>query len=151
MHDARERLLASFAGLPEEDMVRPGVKEAWSVRDVLANIAAWDRAITQAFRVMVSGVRPPLMDLDDEGTESFNAEHYHANQNASIDEVVTELHQAREDLIEFLKTVDNQALFAPAPGDERADYSIAACLRIPISHDEENAELIEAWREQTGK
>jgi uncharacterized damage-inducible protein DinB len=151
LEGARERLLESFAGLSEEDMLQPGVRDDWSVRDILAHVAAWEREMTRAFRSMVAGERPPFMDLDDEAIEEFNRQRRRETEEATLDEVLTELNGAREDLIEFLRGVDNQALFAPAPGDDHADFSIAACLKIPISHDEEFAEAIEEWRDREQK
>jgi uncharacterized damage-inducible protein DinB len=144
----RERLLASFEGLSEEEMVQPGVRSEWSVRDILAHIAAWDRAATEAYGAMVRGERPPLLDLDEEGIAAFDEERHQATIDASLEEVLSELSSSREALLEFLKWVDNKALFAPAPGDEHADLSIAACLQVNISHDEEYAGMIEEWREE---
>lgn len=151
LQDARERLLESFAGLSEEDMLRPGVADDQSVRDILTHIAAWEREMTTAFRSMIAGERPPFMDLDDDEIEEFNRQRHAETKDATLDEVLTELNAARDDMIEFLRGVDNQKLFAPAPGDEQADASIAACLKIPVSHDEEYAEAIENWRASEDK
>src|SRR5919201_1468607 len=147
MHDARERLLASFEGLSEEEMLRPGVTEEWSVRDVLTHVAAWDRAVTASFRQMLEGERPELLDLDEDGIQAFNAEHHQADKGRSLEEVLRELNDSREEMLDLLRGVDNAALFAPAPGDEHADMSIAGHLRVQVSHDEEHAEMIEMWRE----
>jgi hypothetical protein len=59
-----------------------------------------------------------------------------------------ELNDSREEMLELLRGTDNAPLFAPAPGDEHADMSIAGQLRVQISHDEEHAEMIEMWRER---
>ncbi len=151
LNDARERLVNSYAGLSEEEMLEPGPAGDWSVRDILAHIAAWDRAQTAAFRDMLKGERPPLLDLDLEGIEEFNREHHAATPDASLDEVITELFASREEMLTLLREVENAVMFAPAPGDESADLSIAACIAVSVGHDEEHAEMIEEWREQTGK
>lgn len=147
LQDARERLMQSFAGLSDEQMQEPGVHGDWSVRDILAHVAAWDRATTAAYRAMIAGERPPFLDLDEEGMEAFNQEHHQATLGASVDEVVSELLAAREEMLELLRGIDNRVLFAPAPGDTNAEMSIAACINVTISIDEENAEMIEEWRE----
>ena len=150
MEDARERLLASFEGLSDEEMVLPGVCGEWSVRDVLAHVAAWDRANSEAFGMMLKGERPTLLDLDDEETDAFNAEHHEQTKDASIEEVVKELDASREEMLGVLRKIDNAALFAPAPGDEHADLSIASCISVQIAHDNEHAEMIEDWRDSRG-
>jgi uncharacterized protein (TIGR03083 family) len=151
IQDSRERLLASFAGLSDEQMLEPGVCGDWSARDILAHLASWDRATTQMYREMLAGSRPPFMDLEDEGIEQFNAKGHQATKDATLQEVMTELNASREEMLELLREVDNQALFAPAPGDDHATFSIAACISVTAAHDDEHAEMIEEWRENTGK
>ena len=147
VNDARERLLASFAGLTDEQLSQPGVDGDKSVKDILANIAAWDRAYSRMFRAMAAGERDPMLDMDEDAVEQFNRDEYQADRDKSVGEVVNELNSAREDLVACLRDVDNAQLFAPAPGDEHADMSIAACLSVVVSEDEQHADAIEEWRE----
>jgi uncharacterized damage-inducible protein DinB len=147
LQDGRERLVNSYAGLTDEEMLEPGVAGDWSVRDVLAHVAAWDRAQTGAYRMMLRGERPALLDLDEEANEAFNLENHERMKDLDVQEVVAELLAAREEMVEVLREVDNAALFSPAPGDEHAELSIAACISVSASHDEEHAEMIEDWRD----
>ncbi len=150
MADARERLTASYEGLSPDDMQRPGVCGDWSARDVLAHLAAWDRETTRTYRTMVAGERPHFLDLSDEEIQEFNAQNHAATKDLSLDEVLAELAASREEMLEVLRETGNAQLFAPAPGDEHADLSIAACINVTISHDEEHAEMIENWRDEQG-
>jgi uncharacterized protein (TIGR03083 family) len=150
MQDARERLLASFEGLSEADMLRPGACGEWSVRDILAHLSAWDRSTTDMYRSMLMGERPAFLDLDEEGNERFNAESHKAMRDVPLDQVITELHASREEMLELLRGIENAAMFAPAPGDEHADLAIAACIQATFTHDEEHAEMIETWRDEIG-
>lgn len=151
VNDARQRLLASFEGLSDDDMIEPGVKDDRSVRDILCNIAAWDRTTTECFRAMLAGERHPLLDMGEDEVEEFEQANYEANANKPTDEAVEELNSAREELVAFLREVPNAEMFAPAPGDEHADMSIGACLAVTVSLDEDNAEAIEQWREEKGE
>jgi uncharacterized damage-inducible protein DinB len=148
LQDARERLLASFDGLTDEEMAQPGVVGGWSVRDVLAHLAGWDRGYIEMFRAMLAGERHAILDMDEGGNEAFNRENLTARSSAALDDVMKELTASRDELIELLRTIDNEQLFAPAPGDEHADMSIAACVQVAAAHDEEHAEMIEEWRNQ---
>jgi uncharacterized damage-inducible protein DinB len=147
VNDARERLLASFAGLIDEQLSQPGVDGDKSVKDILANVAAWDRAYTHMFNAMLAGERDPMLDMDEEAVERFNHDEYQADKDKTVGEVINELNAAREELVARLRDVDNAQLFAPAPGDEHADMSIAACLSVVVAEDEQHADLIEEWRE----
>ena len=150
MADARERLLNAIDGLSDEDMLEPGVCGEWSVRDVVAHVAAWDRETTDMFSAMLEGERHDFLDLDIEGLEQFNQEHHEATRSVPVADALAELSDSREAMLDLVRGVDNARLFAPAPGYEHADMSIAACLGAQIQHDEEHAEMIEAWREKTG-
>ncbi|HEY0070681.1 MAG TPA: DinB family protein, partial [Chloroflexia bacterium] len=110
LQDGRERLVNSYAGLTDEEMLEPGVAGDWSVRDVLAHVAGWDRAQTEAYRLMLRGERPALLDLDEEGNEAFNLETHERMKDLSMQEVITELFAAREEMVEVLREVDNVAL-----------------------------------------
>lgn len=147
MGDGRERLLASFEGLSDDLLLQSGACGEWSVRDLLAHVAAWDRATTEAFRMMLKGERPRLLDLEDEEIQAFNVEHHAQTLNSSLEEVRAELEASREEMLSVLRDIDNAAIFAPAPGDEHADLSIASCVSVQVAHDEEHAETIEDWRE----
>lgn len=151
VNEARERLLASFAGLSNDEMTEPGVDGGWSVRDILAHLAAWDRAYADMFRAMLAGERHPILDMDEIGLEQFKQERYLASKDLGVDEALTEFTAAREELMDLLRGVGNAQLFAPAPGDEHADMSIAACLGVVVNDDEEYAQKIEEWREGASK
>jgi uncharacterized damage-inducible protein DinB len=150
VNDARERLLASFEGLSGEEMVQPGVEGDRSVRDILANVAAWDRAYTEMFRAMLAGDRHPILDMDEAGIDTFNRDQFAIDKDKPVSEVLSNLDAAWNDLIGVLRDADNTQLFAPAPGDDHADMSIAACLSVIVSEDESHAQRIEEWREGFG-
>lgn len=147
VNDAREKLLESFEGLDAEQMLEPGAKGAWSVRDVLNNIVAWDHITKECFQNMVNGERHPLLDMDEDEVAKFETENYEAGKNKLVADVINELYTAREELVDLLRDVSNEQMFAPAPGDEHADMSIAACLGVTVATDEESAEAIETWRQ----
>src|SRR5712691_1210458 len=63
------RLLAAVAALGLERFARPVVGE-WSAKDVLAHIAAWDRALARGMQELLAGLRPEFASyVEDE----FNA------------------------------------------------------------------------------
>jgi uncharacterized damage-inducible protein DinB len=147
LSDTREQLLESFAGLSDEEMLEPGVTGSWSTKDVLTHVAAWDRVTSEAFRAMLEGERHPMLEWDVDGVQQFNEQTYEANKSRDLNDVLTELNASREELTEFLRDLDSVKMFAPAPGDEHADMSIAAMVSVQVDHDQEHAEMIEEWRQ----
>ena len=97
---------------------------------------------------MLAGERPAFLDYSDDELQAFNAQNHAATLDMSLEEVLAELDASREEMLDLLRETDNTKLFAPAPGDEHADLSIAACIQVSVSHDEEHAEMIENWRDE---
>ena len=117
-------------GLSDEEMIQPGVAGQWSVRDNLAHIAAWDRAVTAGFREMLDGKRPDLIDLDDDAIDEFNLDNHRALLHYALDEVLAELHASREEMIEFLRDVDNTAALEALQSEPEA---VGAYDHIPFA------------------
>ena len=67
----RRDLLRALEGLSDEDLTRAGVSGAWSVRDILAHVAAWDRQVVLALEAWLEGTTPPQAVTDVDG---FNAQ-----------------------------------------------------------------------------
>lgn len=151
VNDAREKLLESIEDLDAEQMLEPGAKGSWSVRDVLNNIASWDHITTECFQAMLEGERHPLLDMDEDAVAEFENKNYEEGKKKMVADVINDLHTAREELVDLLRDVSNEQMFAPAPGDEHADMSIAACLSVTVNTDEESADAIEKWRETLTK
>src|SRR5215470_6970157 len=89
-------LLAS--GLSVAQMNQPGAVGSWSVKDVLAHIAFWERYMANILRAAQRGEMPEL-DVEDT-TESRNASVVAQYYLTPLGAVIASWHAAREDLIE---------------------------------------------------
>ena len=80
----RERLLkqldagwtaftGSYAGLPEADLLVPGVTKAWSVRDIIAHVTTWEEEAVKHLPGLLEGRRPPRYSVTYGGIDAFNA------------------------------------------------------------------------------
>jgi hypothetical protein len=79
----RERLEQTFSALSEAQMIQPGVVGEWSIKDILAHLAAWERRLVQR----VHGEPERGVDL---GTPAFNAQVYSENKSRSLADVQSE-------------------------------------------------------------
>ncbi len=81
---ARLRLLArvdqawtaftgSYAGLTNEALLRPGVIKAWSVRDIIVHVTAWEEEAVKHLPGILAGGRPPRYSVTYGGIDAFNA------------------------------------------------------------------------------
>ncbi len=89
------RLLDSVAGLSENDR-RSTVYEHWTVKEMLAHIAAWDRELVRGLDELLAGRRPALAGYRE---ADFNACAVEASRSLSLEQVLAELGEAHEALV----------------------------------------------------
>jgi hypothetical protein len=95
-----EELAATWRGLPDEALVRPGAcGSEWSVKDVMNHIAAWQEATLEALPVLLKGDRLPAGQYS---IQKFNARHYAADQDRSVTASRRRLNRSRRQLLAFL-------------------------------------------------
>ncbi len=51
--------LESYAGLPDERLMEPGVTGDWSVKDVLAHVTTWEEEALKHLPLIIAGGKPP--------------------------------------------------------------------------------------------
>jgi hypothetical protein len=105
-----EALLASFDGLTEDELVRSGVVEEWSVKDILAHITTWEEEALHHLPGVAEGRKPPTYASQYGGLNAFNALKFEENRRRSLDEVLTRLHETHARLLEYLNTVPDELL-----------------------------------------
>jgi uncharacterized damage-inducible protein DinB len=123
---------------------QPGAVGVWSVKDVLAHIAFWERYTVNMLQAVARGKTPDL--LADDSTERSNASVVAQYYQRPLAAVIADWQQAREDLLEALEDLDDADLNEP----DRFPWSVGRTLLDRISgnsfdHEQEHIEQIRAW------
>lgn len=100
---------ASYAGLPAEALVEPGVTESWSVRDLIAHVTIWEEESLKHLPLVIAGGTPPRYAAQG-GIDAFNARTMAERARLSLPEVVSQSEQTHARLMAFLETVDEAHL-----------------------------------------
>src|SRR5829696_7444334 len=90
------RMELLLAQLSVAEINQPGAVGVWSVKDVLAHIAFWERSAVNTLRSVARG-ETPVLSADDE-TERKNASVVAQYYQRSLSAVISDWQQAREDL-----------------------------------------------------
>ena len=138
------RLDLLLARMSVEEMNRPGAVGAWSVKDVLAHLAYWQRYAADILRAAADGSTPDL--VGDDATERFNASVVKQYYQRPLARVVAEWHAARDELIDLLDSVSDEDLTDPA----RFPWSQGRALLDHVAgssyaHEQEHIEQIRDW------
>ena len=90
VHDGRAELVNLVNQIPENRMLDQGVESDWSMKDVLAHIAAWETKLSQVFAdVQASDVQPDWPTTD-AAVDALNAQFHADNQTKSLAVVMSE-------------------------------------------------------------
>lgn len=128
MDKAWRALMDSVRGIPESLMAEPGVSGHWSVKDILAHIAAWDRETTRVVMQILRGDEPqwPIHD------QKFNDVNYDADKGLSVNEARNRALSAHKALVEML--------------DGKSEVRAAWLQGATYDHYPEHTEDILLWR-----
>ncbi len=143
----RAGLLEQLIGLDETTLTEVPVLDGWTVKDLLAHIAAWDRWELREMKRILGGEPPDLSAIRD--MDSYNAAVVAAWRDRPLTEVLAELREARAAWVAWLRTLPEEQFFLQRLfGGE--DWSFPGCVEVQWRHDAEHAAQISAWREAKG-
>lgn len=130
----------SYAGLPEERLVEPGVVEDWSVKDILVHVTAWEREALHHLPVVIADGRPPRY-AEQGGIDAFNARAAEAGRRRSLDEVLRRQAETHARLVDFIRS--------QPPGTFGGRTRARRRLRLDTyGHYPEHTAAIRAWRQR---
>lgn len=107
-----------LAPLDQAQMTTPGVNGDWSIKDILAHLAAWQNylliRLQAAIRNEVPAVQGILSD-EDEGNavDRLNAGFYEENKSRPLEEVITDFRTTYRHIVEAVQALSNEGLFEP--------------------------------------
>ena len=152
LHDAlaalahtRAELLIAIDGLGEAALDRKGVIGDWSIKNVLAHIAAWEAWVVQALPArMTSGTTPEDFRQRAEDEDRFNAEEVAEREELTPDEQLMELERTRAELLAYLRGLDSAALDRQQPWVSWAGTLPEYLLEALRDHEAEHVEALRA-------
>jgi hypothetical protein len=133
-----------IARLTVAEMNQPGAVGVWSVKDVLAHIAFWERYAVRVLKAARCGETPEF-DVED-STESRNASVVAQYYLTPMGAVIAGWHEAREELLEQIVGLSEADLNDP----DRYAWNEGRSLLDRISansyaHEREHIDQIRAW------
>lgn len=143
MATSRARLLATIDGLSPEAMVQPGAAGDWSVKDVLAHIAAWQSRLVRLLFQLPRQAKP---QWDARDVDGINAQIYDQQKDRALDLVLADFHGVYEQVRLRVAGLDEATLQRRI-----GQVTLAQIIRANADeHDDEHAAQLAAWRQGTG-
>jgi len=142
MARSRAATLRLLARIPEEAILRPRTLGDWSVKNVLAHIAAWEEEGTRRLALIARGRGNRIVWYDTMAeVNRFNTRAVRAARRMSLAATLRRLAQARAVLILALKRLPPRALADPAH-----DLPVMTWLReFAWTHETDHRQEIREW------
>ncbi|HEX4207278.1 MAG TPA: isochorismatase family protein [Ktedonobacteraceae bacterium] len=129
--------------MSEEQMLTPGVNDAWSVKDNIAHLCAWRRRFLDRVQAARQGMEwhDAVAGMeDDEANELF----YQQNKERTLSDVLTEFRTQHQRIVELVEGVSEEDWNAPQGW--LADESIRpSMVENATEHFAEHEQLIRNW------
>ena len=106
----------ALAQLNEEQLTTPGVNGEWSVKDVLAHLAAWQRRILGGLHDPESVGSSEETDADEslsgeERTNRLNERFYQENKTRPLTGVLADFRDSYQEMVETVQAMPEEVLF----------------------------------------
>ena len=145
LHAARTELLALLNGMDEATLERPGALGAWSVKNMLAHLAAWEDWVVQALPVrMATGTTPPEFRARVADEDQFNALEVAERAELTPSEQLMELERVRAELLRYVHTLPPAELARRQPWPECAGTLPEYLLVALGQHERDHAAALRA-------
>ena len=130
---------ASYAGLSDAQLVKPGVTGDWSVRDILAHVTTWEEEALTHLPLILEGGTPPRYSVRYGGIDAFNARMTEQKASLSLAAGRRQLDETHRRLIDVVQR---------APEDQLSrETRFRRRLRLDAyGHYPLHAEAIRRWR-----
>ncbi|MBN2502960.1 MAG: ClbS/DfsB family four-helix bundle protein [Anaerolineales bacterium] len=111
----RQALEAVLAKLDEEQMIAPLLEAAWSVKDTLAHIVAWEQHMTQWTKASLQDepTDPPPYDLPDAELDAINMRIFVENKDRPLADVQKEFTASYQEVLKLVQTLTEEDLLDP--------------------------------------
>lgn len=147
MAGERAILLEGLLGLDVTVLTGVEIFEGYTVRDLLAHIAAWDDLHRERMALVLAGQADEIAPIE---LHDHNAALHQAHQAWSLSESVRALQAAREQFLETLAEAPDAALHQPVSIPWADSLPLRTWAVWRARHDAVHGADIRRWREATG-
>jgi hypothetical protein len=134
---ARHGLVSAAGVIPPDERGSLPVCGSWTLQDVLGHIADWEWLGVEGLRLMADGRPPTVEHVKD--LNAWNQAHVEARRDQSWKVVWSDLHAARQALLETLGGMNGSELAQVYPFPWGGEGSAYRWLCVYVAHDREHA------------
>ena len=143
-----EKLAAMVESLDPADRISPGVNQDWSVKDVLAHLAAWHRLFFGWYEEGSKGVKPemPAPGYTWKTTPELNEKIYQEHKDLPFEDVRKEVETTHSKMMDLISSHTDEELFTKKLYKWTGSTSLGSyAVSASSSHYQWAIDLIRKW------
>ena len=145
LETSRGELEGILEGVPEEALSVAGAIGEWSVKDLMAHMAAWEAELITALAKLKQGIRSDLFNTwPDEKVDAANARIYQENRGRPLERVLVDFRGARKQLIRQVEGLSQTQLDSVISTQTRRSLA-EEIWQDSVQHDAEHLPELRAW------
>jgi DinB superfamily len=151
LEEQRQEIDQRLTGLPEAVLDQQGAVGGTSIKNILAQLTAWELVVVQALlEGLETGVRSPVLGEIERDWEAWNVAQSAESEYLTPEDQIVEWDWARSVLLQYLRDLDEAILTRTHPWDGW-DGTVAAYVTDAIARRErEQFDAIQAALVRTG-
>jgi hypothetical protein len=103
-----------LAPLDQTQMTTEGIITNWSIKDILAHIAAWHHRLLAWLHAAIQNEAPTISGPDSvEEMDMLNAQFYKENKSRPLDEVLTDFRTTHQQIMDIVQAMPEDDLTNP--------------------------------------
>ncbi len=113
IHTERRRLEKTLATLSAAEMVQEGVVGTWSVKDVLAHLAAWERLFLEWYQAGLQGGAPATLPvgMGKRAIDALNEKIYAQNEGRGLEDVLEGFRSSYQQILAVIEGIPESDMF----------------------------------------
>jgi hypothetical protein len=150
---ARKRFEASLKGLTEPEMVKPPRPGAWSIKDILAHVSAWQDIFVRWYETGLKGGRVDKPDFRQAGVlGEINRQIYESNKHRSLKDVLAEFQSSYERILATVDSIPERDIFTRGKFNWTGKGKLVSYITANTSsHYPSHLKMIEAVKKKLGQ
>jgi predicted transcriptional regulator YdeE len=113
VRQSREQFHRMVEPLSDAQMTAPGVQGAWSVKDIVAHVVAWEELMVRWLENVARGETPDMPAFDQASIDRLNEQMYLAHRDEPLAQVMAAFDDGRAPVFESIEAVPEENLLAP--------------------------------------
>jgi hypothetical protein len=150
IREERQRLEYAFKRISPSDMAKASHPDAWSVKDNLAHIAAWEKKLLKWYETGLRGEKQAMPQWSQPGlVDEINLEIYQRNRGRQLDDVLQEFKESYQQILATVESMPEDGMFTSGKYDWTGQGTLADYIVGNTSgHYAEHLKMIEALKKK---